>query len=108
MPTLRLSLALAALFALPMKDALAHDSWSSGQRVPSWVRSACCGPKDAHRLQPEQVGRNAAGDYVVSIYPWPIPARMALPSQDGDYWVFFHEDFGVYGRIRCFFVPATF
>jgi len=91
-----------------MTDTFAHDSWSSGEQVPSWVSSARCGPKDVHHLQPEQVGRNAAGDYVVNIYPWPIPARVALPSQDGDFWVFFHEDFGVYGRIRCFFVPMTF
>jgi hypothetical protein len=45
---------------------------------------------------------------VVDIYPFPVPARMALPSQDGDYWLFFHEDYGVYGRVRCFFVPALF
>jgi hypothetical protein len=45
---------------------------------------------------------------VVDIYPFPIPARVALPSQDGDYWLFFYEDYGIYGRVRCFFVPALF
>jgi hypothetical protein len=76
--------------------------------VPSWVKVACCGRTDAHHLRPDEVRRNAAGDYVVDIYPWPIAAQLALPSQDGDYWLFFYEDNGVYGRIGCFFVPVLF
>jgi hypothetical protein len=61
--------------------------------------SIICGPSrsDATRLA-----------IVVDIYPWPIPADIAPPSQDGDYWLFFYEDFGVYGRVRCFFAPALF
>jgi hypothetical protein len=42
------------------------------------------------------------------INPDPIPACIALPSQDGDYWLFFYNDYGFYGSIRCFFVPALF
>jgi hypothetical protein len=45
---------------------------------------------------------------VVDIYPDPIPAHLALPSQDGDYWLFFDNDYGFYGGVRCFFVPALF
>jgi hypothetical protein len=45
---------------------------------------------------------------VVGIYPDPIPARMALPSQDGDYWLFLYNHYGFYGIVRCFFVPALF
>ena len=48
------------------------------------------------------------GDYDVDIYPFPIPARMALPSQDGEYWLFFYKDYGLDGMVRCFFVPALF
>jgi len=47
-------------------------------------------------------------DYQVDIYPFPIPARMALPSQDGEYWLFFYKDYGLDGMVRCFFVPALF
>ena len=47
-------------------------------------------------------------DYEVDIYPFPIPARMALPSQDGEYWLFFYKDYGLDGMVRCFFVPALF
>ena len=99
--------ALAVALTL-FRTAHAHDRWDNGEPVPAWVKTECCGPKDAHRLRPNQVRRNAAGDYVVDIYPDPIPARRALPSQDGDYWLFFYNDYGFYGSVRCFFVPALF
>ena len=101
-------IALAAGLALFPSAAHAHDRWDNGEPVPAWVKTECCGPKDAHHLRPDQVRRNAAGDYVVDIYPDPIPAHMALPSQDGDYWLFFYNDYGFYGGVRCFFVPALF
>jgi hypothetical protein len=100
-------IALAAALAL-FQTAHAHDRWDNGEQVPAWVKAECCGPEDVHHLRPEQVRRNAAGDYVVDIYPFPVPARLALPSQDGDYWLFFYEDYGVYGEVRCFFVPTLF
>jgi hypothetical protein len=100
--------ALAASLPLYLTAANAHEYWATGQPVPEWVKTECCGPKDAHHLRPDQVRRNAAGDYVVDIYPDPIPAGTALPSQDGDYWLFFYHDYGFYGGVRCFFVPALF
>jgi hypothetical protein len=106
--TLCLAIALNACFAPSRTNAHAHEHWNNGEQVPAWVKTACCGPNDVHHLRPEQIRRNTAGDYVVDIYPWPIPAHIALPSQDGDYWLFFYEDFGVYGRVRCFFAPALF
>ena len=104
----RSAIALVAGLGLFPSAAHAHDRWDNGEPVPAWVKTECCGPKDAHHLRPDQVRRNAAGDYVVDIYPVPIPAHIALPSQDGDYWLFFYNDFGVYGSARCFFVPALF
>jgi hypothetical protein len=101
-------IALAAGLALFPGAAHAHDRWDNGEPVPAWVKTECCGPKDAHHLRPDQVRRNADGDYVVDIYPDPIPAHIALPSQDGDYWLFFYNDYGFYGSARCFFVPALF
>jgi hypothetical protein len=99
-----IALATLTLF----QTAHAHDRWNNGEQVPAWVKAECCGPNDAHHLRPEQVSRNAAGDFLVDIYPKPIPAREALPSQDGDYWLFFYENYGVYGGVRCFFVPTLF
>jgi hypothetical protein len=106
-PIYRSIIALAATLAL-FQTAHAHDRWDNGEQVPAWVKTECCGPKDAHHLRPEQIRRNAAGDYVVDIYPFPVPARLALPSQEGEYWLFFYEDYGVYGGVRCFFVPTLF
>jgi hypothetical protein len=99
---------LVAGLALFHGAAHAHDRWDNGESVPAWVKTECCGPKDAHHLRPDQVRRNAAGGYVLEIYPDPIPAHIALPSQDGDYWLFFYNDYDFYGGVRCFFVPALF
>ena len=104
----RSAIALVAGLGLFPSAAHAHDRWENDEPVPAWVKTECCGPKDAHHLRPDQVRRNAAADYVVDIYPVPIRAHIALPSQDGDYWLFFYNDFGVYGSVRCFFVPALF
>jgi len=41
----------------------------------------------------------------------PRARRVFTPSthsQDGDYWLFFYNDYGFYGSVRCFFVPALF
>ena len=55
-------IALAATLAL-FQTAHAHDRWDNGEQVPAWVKTECCGPKDAHHLRPEQVRRNAACKY---------------------------------------------
>ncbi len=47
-------LLLGALLApLGVGAASAHDMWSNGDPVPSWVKKACCGPEDVHHLSPE-------------------------------------------------------
>jgi hypothetical protein len=104
----RAAIGLVAGLAIFPSAAHAHDRWDSGGPVPVWVKTECCGPSDAHHLRPDQVKRNADGDYLIDINPDPIPACIALPSQDGDYWLFFYNDYGFYGSIRCFFVPALF
>lgn len=73
-------LCIAAAFALGAAPAVAHDQWANGKAVPGWVKLACCGPADAHRLRPDQVTHNARGDYVVKGYTEPIAAKFALPS----------------------------
>jgi hypothetical protein len=71
---------LIALATAPdlFQTAHAHDRWDNGKQIPAWVKGVCCGPNDVHHLRPEQVRRNAAGDYVVDIYPFPVPARPSL------------------------------
>ena len=72
-----LLIALATALAL-FQTAHARDHWDNGEQVPALVKTVCCGPNDVHHLRPEQVRRNAAGDYVVDIYPFPVPARPSL------------------------------
>jgi len=102
-------LCLAAVFVLSAAQALAHDQWANGKAVPDWVKSACCGPADAHHLRPDQVALNANGDYLVDGYREPLPAKIALPSQDGEYWIFYRENLdGSRSAVFCFFVPMNF
>jgi hypothetical protein len=76
--------------------------------VPSWIKVACCGPADAHHLTPDQVHRSDEY-YRVDRYREPIPAKFALPSQDGDYWIFYRQDKdGFQTGVYCFFVPMEF
>ena len=58
---------------------------------------------------PDQVHRISDDYYSVDGYVRRIPVGQALPSQDGDYWIFYRDD-GANGQsgIYCFFVPMAF
>ena len=99
------STALALLFStvLPFAapDIFIYKSAYSaeGPTIPSWVAASCCGPKDVHRLTPDQV--TDLGDYYeIEGYPEKIPKVFAngvqndriKPSQDGDYWAFWSDE----------------
>lgn len=88
----------------------AHDYWANGKAVPDWVKSLCCGPADAHLLEPDQVHQNKAGDYYFTgpgAYKGIVSAKRVLPSQDGHYWAFYAcvEPTCI---VYCFFVPMDF
>ena len=100
--------ALVALFAYTA-SAAAHTTWSAGQPIPSWVKEQCCGVADAHHLTPDQVHETEHG-YIVDGYqdkdgtPRVIPFSHLLPSQDGDWWVFYRTyDDGSVSPVYCFF-----
>ena|ERR1700733_6231677 len=124
-----LMLALLIVMMTNLDRAQAHDQWADGSAIPAWVKSSCCGPADAHHLRPDQV--YDMGDYyVVDGYREKIPKLIhdkpntsILPSQDGDYWIFYSEttagkvcspEAGCSGwqdarqsGIFCFFVPMS-
>ncbi len=103
--------ALVSFFLMNIlaSPAAAHDVWASGVIVPPWVKAACCGPSDAHHLSPDQVHRVSDDYYAVDGYRYRIPAKTALPSQDGDYWIFYRDDGdGGQSSVYCFFVPMGF
>jgi len=100
---------LTITLLLVASAANAHDVWSNGQPVPAWVKAACCGPEDVHHLRPDQVHRISDDYYAVDGYSTPIPASIALPSQDGDYWIFYADNQnGRQSTVFCFFVPMNF
>lgn len=103
------SLSLALIFSLASAPAaLSHDQWSNGGKVPDWVKQSCCGPADAHHLTPDQV-HDMGTYYIVDGYHRKIPHDQVLPSQDGDYWIFYNN-YSTYGQsaVYCFFVPMDF
>ena len=68
-----------------------------------------CGAAGAHRLRPDQVTFNARGEDVVEGYPAPLDAEFALPSQDGNHWIFYRDKLdGSRSAVLCFFVPMNF
>jgi hypothetical protein len=133
------SFALAGVGAALALPAAAHNEWANGQPVPAWIKAACCGPADAHHLRPDQV--HDEGDFYVvdgyvggpdngKIYKTvnmgggrSAPNPSIIPSQDGDYWIFYRDgrrqcdrDIGgasictvaAQSNIYCFFVPMNF
>jgi hypothetical protein len=78
-------LALSATLCVAFGGAgEAHEAWADGEAIPAWIKSACCGPSDAHHLRPEQVHRISEELYEVDGYFRPIPVSEALPSADGE------------------------
>lgn len=100
------TLGIAAL-GLP-RASYGHERWANGDPLPAWVKSQCCGPADAHRLEPEQV-HEVSGGFMIDGYPDMIPYGKLLPSQDGDWWVFYRELApGSFSSVYCFFGPMSF
>ncbi len=96
-------------FILSCGQCQAHDVWANGKAVPPWVKRSCCGVADAHHLRPEQVHRVSDEYYRVDGYDSQIPVKVALPSQDGDYWIFYRDNVGGgQSSVYCFFVPMNF
>lgn len=99
-------LVVLATLALLASPARAHDRWGSGLSVPAWVKRACCGPADVHRLRPDQVRVSPVG-WQVDGYHSTIPNGSELPSGDQDFWIFYKNfDDGSQSNVYCFFVPA--
>jgi hypothetical protein len=94
------SSALALLFATVLPQAPADlfiyaSAHAADPSIPSWVAASCCGPKDVHRLRPDQI-RDLGDHYEIDGYPESIPKTYAgvlndeiKNSQDGNYWAFY-------------------
>ena len=96
-------LVMAAL-ALGLGPASAHDFWTNGEAVPAWVKSACCGPQDVHRLKAGAVHVRADGYHIDGLQTV-IPVECVLPSPDGQYWGFWDPAYEPEPIIFYFFAP---
>ena len=97
---------LCAALALAA-SASAHDVWANGDPVPPWVKKSCCGPEDVHHLTPSQVHPMADGWHVDG-YGDVLPYGKELPSQDGEYWIFYRTlSNGQQSMVYCFFAPLN-
>ena len=107
---------LMALVVTYAFKAHAHDQWADASSVPAWVKTSCCGPADAHHLQSSDVVLDSDG-YHVKGFPVVIAYKDALPSMDGDYWIFYGRAYSGPGydglgggsglpHVYCFFAPT--
>ncbi len=90
--------------------ARAHDQWADGSAIPSWVKSACCGPQDAHVIDSGDVsGPDAHGYYKVKDVGIPVPGDHVFDSQDGSTWVFYAPNLPPSQRyVYCLFLNRSF
>jgi hypothetical protein len=110
-------LLLVMLLLIAISASSAHERWANGDPVPLWVKMACCGPEDAHHLEPWQVHTLPDGWHIDG-YPQVIAYGQELRSFDGEYWLFYRDE-GNVGRAAavagmstpvplvffCFFAP---
>lgn len=95
-------LAAALIAASP---AIAHDFWSNGEPVPSWIKRYCCAPNEVHHIRSDAVHIMRDG-YHVDGLKTVIPIDKALPSPDGTYWAFFNDAVDE-PNVWCFFAPLN-
>ena len=99
--------ALALLFLMLIAErAQAHDQWANGRPVPSWVKSACCGPDEVHQLNLSQVHKVKAG-WIIEGIANIVPDDRVYPSEDGTVWGFWAPE-GEDAFVQCLFVPLGF
>jgi hypothetical protein len=98
-------LALLGLCLWSGSRACAHDAWSNGEKIPNWIKSACCGQAEAHVLGSGEYMIGPDGFHVIGI-DTPFPISQILPSQDGKVWAFYNNT-GQNAVIHCVFYSGS-
>jgi len=98
-------LAGAIWFAGSSMRTIAHERWADGTPVPAWIKAACCGVADAHRLTVGQI-KHVDGGWLIEGYNYLVPDDRVAPSQDEFVWIFYRSyGDGVQSRPFCVFIP---
>ena len=98
-------LMIIGLFCMALR-AQAHEEWANGTPVPTWIKTACCGPADAHLLSEDEYFIDNFGFHVKGI-DMVFPLDKVLPSQDGKVWAFFPSGVGEHANIYCVFYTGS-
>jgi hypothetical protein len=75
--------------------------WINKGKYRSAAGELCCGVDDCYQVAPERVQQNSGG-YSLPDHDVDVPAKQAIPSEDGKYWIC-----KVGARMRCFFAPLN-
>ncbi len=91
-------------------QAQAHDVWANNIVVPSWVKAACCGPRDVHIIDSGDVsGPDKQGFYRVKDIGNLVPGDHVFDSQDGETWIFYSSSNDPKMRfVYCLFLSRGF
>jgi hypothetical protein len=87
--------------------AEAHDTWANGMTIPAWVKKACCGEDDVHRLNLDDVTQEADGWHIAGI-EGPVREDHVFASQDEHVWGFWSPYLHRGENVYCLFVPLSF
>lgn len=85
-------------------SAQAHEQWANGAAVPPWVKTACCGPKDVHTLDPSELHELRGGAYKIDGIDNPVPPERVFDSLDGTIWAFYSPAIPSSIYVHCLFV----
>lgn len=100
---------IAALWSAATQTQ-AHEKWANSTPVPAWVKSACCGPNDAHVIDSSDVsGPDKGGNYRVKDIETIVPGERVYDSLDGETWVFYDPRLTPQTRaVYCLFLARGF
>ena len=103
LPTYYRVFVLGLTLVVPAPQALAHGDfdWINKGKYRSTAGELCCGVDDCYQVAPERVQQNSGG-YSLPDHNVDVPAKQAIPSEDGKYWIC-----KVGARMRCFFAPLN-
>ena len=99
-------LILCAVSLVGVGSAKPHDFWTTGEPVPPWVKSACCGPSDVHHLKMSAIHIMPDGLHIDGIETV-VPMSRVLPSPDGTAWAFWNPVGEPDPVVFCMFYPLS-
>lgn len=99
------AVSLAAMFGMAGR-ARAHDRWSNGEELPTWLKVFCCTKADVHRLNSSAVHAMSDGYHIDGLKTI-VPYDRVMRSEDEFYWAFWNPTAEPEPDIFCFLAPPN-